>query len=64
MHGDNSGSASLLPIGDNYRNFEMDSEQPMVSFAEGLKTRMNQVCWNGSFYAILLKKPRRNRGRR
>ena len=40
-----------------YRTFEMDSKQPIGPFAEGLKTRMNQACWNGFSIPILLKKP-------
>ena len=57
MHGDNSGfyqACSRLAI--IYRNFEMDSQAAQwSSFAEGLKTRMNQVCWNGSFYTHFVK---------
>ena len=57
MHGDNSGfyqACSRLAI--IYRNFEMDSKAAHWSgFAEGLKTRMNQVCWNGSFYTHFVK---------
>ncbi|MCH2613157.1 MAG: hypothetical protein MKZ70_00470, partial [Opitutales bacterium] len=57
MHGDNSGfyqACSRLAI--IYRNFEMDSKAThWSSFAEGLKTRMNQVCWNGSFNTHFVK---------
>ena len=57
MHGDNSGFYQACSrLATIYRHLEMDSQAAhWSSFAEGLKTRMNQVCWNGSFYTHFVK---------
>ena len=57
MHGDNSGFFQACSrLATIYRQFEMESQAAHWSnFAEGLTTRLNQVCWTGSGYTHFVK---------
>ena len=57
MHGDNSGyyEACLLLARLFNRFGHHDKATHWQQFAEGLKQRMNQLCWNGEFYTHFVK---------
>jgi hypothetical protein len=58
LHGDNSGyyQACHRMAAIYSRLGTPDRASHWKRFAEGLKTRMNQVCWNGTFYTHFVKK--------
>jgi hypothetical protein len=57
MHGDNSGYYEAFRIMavlyDHFQNNKLSKS--WLERAEVLRTRMNQACWNGSFYTHFLK---------
>lgn len=58
LHGDNSGyyqACQRMAVLCS-RLGKPDRASHWKRFAEGLKTRMNQVCWNGTFYTHFVKK--------
>lgn len=57
MHGDNSGYyAACRQMAVIYRHLgESKRAQHWDYFADGLKERMNEVCWNGRFYTHFVK---------
>ncbi len=57
LHGDNSGyyQACQRMATLYHRLDQPDRSRHWAEFAEGLKTRMNQVCWNGTFYTHFVK---------
>ena len=57
MHGDNSGyyEACHLLARLFARFGQQDRAEHWKQFAEGLKERMNQLCWNGNFYTHFVK---------
>ena len=57
MHGDNSGYYQACKrLAAIYHHFENESRAAHWSrFADGIKSRMNQVCWNGEFYTHFVK---------
>ncbi|MCB1122124.1 MAG: hypothetical protein KJT03_11280 [Verrucomicrobiae bacterium] len=57
MHGDNSGyyEACRLLARICARLNLPDKSRHWNQFAEGLKERMNQICWNGNFYTHFVK---------
>ncbi|MCC5833601.1 MAG: hypothetical protein JJU20_02605 [Opitutales bacterium] len=57
MHGDNSGYyKACRDLATIYRALgEGGRAQHWELFAEGLKERMNNVCWNGQFYTHFVK---------
>ena len=57
LHGDNSGFyEACLQLAQIYRYFDRGERAAhWENFAAGLKSRMNQLCWNGSFYTHFVK---------
>ncbi|MDQ8187697.1 hypothetical protein [Pelagicoccus sp. SDUM812002] len=57
MHGDNSGfyEACLLLAKMLAKDRQPQKAAHWTSFAQGLKKRMNEVCWNGRFYTHFVK---------
>lgn len=57
MHGDNSGfyEACLLLAKMLTRDGQAQKADHWTHFAHGLKKRMNEICWNGSFYTHFVK---------
>lgn len=57
MHGDNSGFYQACSrLATIYRCLDKGSQAAhWFHIAAGLKERMNQVCWNGSFYTHFVK---------
>lgn len=57
MHGDNSGYYEACHLlARLYNRFgHSDKAAHWQQFAEGLKQRMNQLCWNGNFYTHFVK---------
>ena len=57
MHGDNSGYYQACSrLATIYRSLgESQRAKHWWDFAEGLKRRMNELCWNGSFYTHFVK---------
>lgn len=58
MHGDNSGfyEACLLLAKMLKRAKQIEKAAHWTSFAQKLKERMNEVCWNGNFYTHFVKR--------
>ncbi|MBD5777917.1 hypothetical protein IEN85_00220 [Pelagicoccus sp. NFK12] len=57
MHGDNSGfyEACLLLAKMLKRDKQSEKAAHWTRFAQKLKKRMNEVCWNGTFYTHFVK---------
>jgi len=57
MHGDNSGYYEACRfLARLYAHFGNEEKTTHWSqFAEGLKKRMNEICWNGNFYTHFVK---------
>lgn len=58
LHGDNSGYFQACQrMATIYRRLgDLKRSDHWSRFAQGLKTRMNQVCWNGTFYTHFVKR--------
>lgn len=57
MHGDNSGfyEACIMLAKMLTRLKQTEKAAHWASFAQSLKKRMNEVCWNGDFYTHFVK---------
>lgn len=57
LHGDNSGFyEACRMLAHLYRHFgNQERSWHWDTFADGLKKRMNEVCWNGQFYTHFVK---------
>ena len=57
MHGDNSGfyEACQMLAKMLVHSGEAAKAKHWSDFANGLKTRMNEICWNGQFYTHFVK---------
>lgn len=53
MHGDNSGFyMACRLLAKLFRRFDrLDAAEKWEEVAQGIKKRMNEVCWNGRFYS-------------